>query len=78
MNLLMARCVICEKPTSGSLEFCQRHYTQHKDDIKGKKPWVRALKNDAQRERRRKEKEYLTTSLDMILDAQTTGRRTNG
>ena len=66
----MARCVICEKPTSGSLEFCQSHYNKYKEEIKGKKPWVRALKNDAQKERRRKEREFEDISLDEILDYQ--------
>jgi hypothetical protein len=66
----VAKCVICERVTSGSLEFCQRHYNEHKRDIKEKRPWVKALKNDAQRERRRKEREFDDTSLDAILDAQ--------
>lgn len=65
----MARCVVCEKSTSGSLEFCQIHYKMHKEDILLKKPWVKALKNDAQRERRRNEREQENTSLDQILDA---------
>ncbi len=66
----MARCVVCEKATSGSLEFCQTHYKTHKEDIKERKPWVRELKNDAQRERRRREREFNNTSLDQILDTQ--------
>lgn len=64
----MARCVVCEKITSGSLEFCQNCYRQHKTDIKDKKPWVKALKNDAQKERRRRDREFNDTSLDAILD----------
>lgn len=64
----MAKCVVCEKSTSGSLEFCQRHYTQYKDDIREKRPWVRVLKNDAQRERRRQEREHDNASLDAIMD----------
>lgn len=64
----MSRCVICERVTSGSLEFCKKHYTDHKDDIRDKKPWVKSLKNDAQRERRRREREFNDTSLDAILD----------
>jgi len=64
----VAKCVICEKATSGSLEFCQRHYHEFKNDIKEKRPWVRSLKNDAQRERRRREKEFDNQSLDEILD----------
>lgn len=64
----MARCVVCEKPTSGSLEFCKTHYNQYKDDIKDKRPWVRVLKNEAQRERRRANKEFDNTSLDSIMD----------
>lgn len=63
-----SKCVVCEKATSGSLEFCQRHYSEHRGDIKSKKPWVRALKNEAQRERRRNEREYDNTSLDAIMD----------
>lgn len=66
----MARCVVCDKPTSGSLEFCQKDYSVHKEDIRDKKPWVKALKNDAQRERRRKEREYEDSSLDAIMDSQ--------
>lgn len=64
----MAKCVVCEKTTSGSLEFCQIHYHQFKEEIAEKKPWVRALKNEAQRERRRREKEFDNQSLDEILD----------
>ena len=64
----MSRCVVCERPTSGSLEFCKNHYTAFKDDIKDKKPWVRALKNEAQRDRRRRDKEFNDVSLDAILD----------
>lgn len=65
----MSRCVVCERPTSGSLEFCKIHYTDFKEDIKDKKPWVKALKNEAQRERRRRDKEFNDISLDSILDA---------
>jgi hypothetical protein len=65
----MASCVVCEKATSGSLEFCGKHYNQFKDDIKDKKPWVKSLKNDAQRERRRREREYEDTSLDKMMDS---------
>jgi len=64
----LAKCVVCERTTSGSLEFCQIHYKEYETDIKEKRPCVRALKNDAQRERRRREKEYDNTSLDAILD----------
>ena len=60
--------MVCERTTSGSLEFCQVHYKEYEVDIKEKRPWVRVLKNDAQRERRRREKEYENTSLDAILD----------
>lgn len=66
----MGACVVCETATSGSLEFCKKHYNDHKEDIMAKEPWVRALKNDAQRERRRRAKEYEDTSLDRILDAE--------
>jgi hypothetical protein len=66
----MSRCVVCERPTSGSLEFCKSHYTDFKEDIKDKKPWVKALKNEAQRERRRRDKEFSDLSLDAILDSE--------
>jgi len=64
----MAECVVCSHPTSGCLEFCTKCYREHKEDIKNKKPWVRVLKNDAQRERRRREKELSDTSLDGLLE----------
>ena len=64
----MSTCVVCDRKTSGSLEFCRLHYEEWKEDIKSKKPWVKVLKNDAQRERRRREKEYENLSLDAILD----------
>lgn len=63
----MGRCVVCEKATSGSLEFCKIHYRFYNDDIKNRKPWVKALKNDAQKERRRKEKEFDNISLDALI-----------
>lgn len=66
----MSKCVVCEHSTSGSLEFCMVHYKEYQEDIKGKKPWVRVLKSDAQRERRRREREFEDTSLDQILDKQ--------
>lgn len=71
----MARCVICEKSTSGSLEFCQKHYHMYESDIKEKRPWIRVLKNDAQRERRRQEREYDNASLDAIMDRYTDQQR---
>lgn len=64
----MSVCVVCERKTSGSLNFCKIHYDEYKEDIKEKKPWVRALKNEVQRERRRKERELTDTSLDALLD----------
>jgi hypothetical protein len=64
----MSVCVVCERKTSGSLEFCKTHYNEYKSDILEKKPWIRAMKNEAQRERRRKEREYDNTSLDEIMD----------
>ena len=64
----MSKCVICELNTSGSLEFCRTHYNEYKEDIIEKKTWVRVMKNEAQRERRRREKEFENTSLDQILD----------
>ena len=66
----MSRCVVCERPTSGSLEFCKKHYTEFKEDIVDKRPWVRTLKNEAQKERRRANKEYDNTSLDAIIDIE--------
>ncbi len=66
----MARCVVCERPTSGSLEFCKTHFSEFKEDIIEKKPWVRVLKNDAQKERRRTNKEYDNASLDAIMDSE--------
>lgn len=65
----ISKCVVCERPTSGSLEFCRKHYQDHKKDIEDKKPWVKALKNDAQRERRRKEREQ-EVSLDALMEPQ--------
>ena len=63
----MGKCVVCERLVSGSLEFCKKHYHDHQDDIQNKRPWVKALKNEAQRERRRKEREQ-EVSLDALLD----------
>jgi hypothetical protein len=64
----MSRCIVCDKATSGSLDWCRTHYNEYKDDIIEKKSWVRALKNDSQRERRRREKTFEDTSLDQIID----------
>jgi hypothetical protein len=64
----MSVCLVCERRTSGSLEFCKVHYNEYKNDIMEKKPWVRAIKNEAQRERRRKEREFDNVSLDQIMD----------
>ena len=64
----VAECVICSRKTSGSLEFCRIHYGEYKEDILNKRPWVRVLKNEAQRERRRKEREFDYASLDEIMD----------
>jgi hypothetical protein len=62
-------CVACDKnKTSGSLEFCRYCYNEHKEDIKNKRPWVKVLKNDEQRERRRREREFDNASLDQIVD----------
>lgn len=66
----MGKCVVCEHATSGSLEFCQKCFKANRDDIIDKKPWVKALKNDSQRERRRQERESENTSLDYIMDRQ--------
>jgi hypothetical protein len=61
-------CVVCDRRTSGSLNFCKIHYEEYRDDIDQKKPWVRALKNEVQRDRRRREREINDTSLDAIMD----------
>lgn len=45
------------------------HYREHFSDIKEKKPWVKELKNDAQRERRRQKREFENTlSLDQLME----------
>lgn len=67
--------MLCERTTSGSLEFCKVCYNENKGDINDKKPWVRALKNEAQRERRRREKEFENVSLDAIVDSYATKYR---
>ncbi len=64
----MAICVVCERKTSGSLNFCKIHYEEYEEDIKDKKPWVKVLKNEVQRERRRKERELNDVSLDALMD----------
>jgi hypothetical protein len=64
----LGRCVVCDKLTSGSLEFCKIHFKTHKDDIIDKKPWVKILKNDAQRQRRQREKDLNNVSLDQLVD----------
>lgn len=64
----MSKCVVCSAPTSGSLEFCKKDFIEHKKDIQDKKPWVKMLKNEAQRERRRMAREFEDTSLDAMLD----------
>ena len=66
----ISKCVICERSTSGSLEFCKVHYHEFKMEIQEKRPWIKVIKNDAQRERRRRDKEYNDVSLDAILDHQ--------
>ena len=62
--------MVCEAPTSGSLDWCRVHYHEYKDDIKDKKSWTRALKNQAQRELRQREKEFDNVSLDGIIDRE--------
>lgn len=66
----IGKCVVCEGPTSGSLEFCKVDYKKFQQDIKDRKPWVKVLKNEAQRERRQRKREYNidNTSLDAIID----------
>jgi hypothetical protein len=66
----MSRCVVCEAATSGSLDWCRTHYYEYEDDIKDKKPWTRAWKNEAQRSRRQREKEWDNVSLDGIIDRE--------
>lgn len=65
----MAKCIVCEANTSGSLEFCRTCYKNHKEDIIEKKPWVKALKNESQRQRRARERELRDESLDAIMDS---------
>jgi len=50
------------------LEFCKKDYKIHRQDIEDKKSWVKHLKNDAQKERRRREREFEDTSLDAMMD----------
>lgn len=64
----MGCCTICEGSTLGGLEFCSLCYRENKEDIKGKKPWVRVIKNAAQKERRRKIRESNDTSLEGLLE----------
>ena len=64
----MSVCVVCDKKTSGSLNFCKQHYEEYKGDINDKKPWVKALKSEVQRERRRKDREFGDYSLDALID----------
>lgn len=64
----MGLCVSCDRKTSGSLDWCQNCYKTYKNEIFEKAPWVKSLKNASQRERRRREREYLDASLDEILD----------
>jgi hypothetical protein len=66
----LATCVVCDAKTSGSLDWCRIHYKDYKDEIKGKKPWTRALKNEAQKLRRTREKEWNNVSLDSFLDRE--------
>jgi hypothetical protein len=53
----MGICAICEGQTLSSLEFCNKCFRTHREDIQDKKPWVRTVKNAAQKERRRRIKE---------------------
>lgn len=64
----MAICVSCGLKTSGSLDWCRVCYKEYIEDIKDKRPWTKALKNEAQRSRRLREKEFDNVSLDNILD----------
>jgi len=66
----MGRCVVCDHLTSGSLEFCKKHFNDHKQEILDKKPWVKIMKNDAQRQRRQREKDLNNVSLDQLVDRQ--------
>lgn len=61
-------CVVCDKKTSGSLNFCKTHYEEYRDDIDDKKPWVKALKSEVQRDRRRRDREVRDVSLDALMD----------
>ena len=66
----MGRCVVCDRLTSGSLEFCKIHFKEHKEDIMDKKAWTKVMKNDAQRQRRQREKDLNNVSLDQLVDRQ--------
>jgi len=64
----MGICAICEGQTLSSLEFCNKCFRTHREDIQDKKPWVRTVKNAAQKERRRRIKESNDTSLEGLLE----------
>lgn len=61
---------MCDKNISGGLSFCRQHYKEYKDEITEKKPWVRMLRSEAQKQRLRREREYGDTSLEGIMDAE--------
>ncbi len=52
-----SRCCICDNIIFPGFDFCQSCYSKYNTDILGKVPWVKEVKNSAQRERRRKKKE---------------------
>lgn len=74
----LGACVACGRATSGSLEWCAKHYKEFQRDIKEHKPWTRLLKNEEQRDRRRRKKEHNDQSLDEMLERSEYNRPTRG
>jgi hypothetical protein len=64
----MLGCVVCGKPAW--IDFCATDYKMWKEAILNKEPWVRELKNDGQRERRRINKEWVNVSLDNLMERE--------
>jgi len=64
-------CPICEISTPQDF-LCQVHYMMYKDVMK--EPWMRALRNDVQRERRSRIKDWpILVSLEKIEENRTDG-----
>jgi hypothetical protein len=43
-------CFVCEGYTAAQMPFCRVHWPEYKDQLK--EPWVKALKNEVQKEQR--------------------------